>query len=635
MTVFKNLTRLGTTLLLWALLEPVLAAPVPTLNAEAALQDGELSLAGSWGFSWGRWLPLDQIGSADLSVDRVELPNYLVDLPIEGLAGSDGIVRGHGTYLLRLTHLDAAFVRPALSMRYARDAWQAWWVDDAGAVQLLGQSGQIAQNAEDQAMRHKASLLILPSTSQGGTLVVYLSAYHSNHSGLYGDFTLREYDSAFRLILTDLLVRTFLIAVGIYATIQNMVFFLRRPQETTLLLLALFSGVSLSRAAFSSGYVDYFIAQPYWSIFFYKLEYILIFWPAIAGLQLLLGFFPVRSGRRLMVLTYGLFALAILATAIAPMSTVTAHLWAYQLALLFFTLLCLLTIIRGLILRLPDARHFLLSATPLMMAVINDVIAGQLASYNLYVTEYALFLFLFVQTQIQSARFVDALKTSEHLSAHLGEEVALKTRQLRLHNELLTEKAEDLSHQNDEIKLIAETDHLTGLLNRQTLDKLSELQFQLAMGYRQPLALVIMDLDHFKAINDTHGHLVGDECLIFVASFLRGYKLRKRDIIARFGGEELVILLTDTDLDMALSIAQDLCVNLAKTPVRGDHPDITLTASFGIAELISSRANSVHQLIGFADQALYQAKQQGRNRVAVYTLPAAGAERRLKTPGSV
>ena len=92
----------------------------------------------------------------------------------------------------------------------------------------------------------------------------------SNHSGLYGDFTLREYDSAFRLILTDLLVRTFLIAVGIYATIQNMVFFLRRPQETTLLLLALFSGVSLSRAAFSSGYVDYFIAQPYWSIFFYK-----------------------------------------------------------------------------------------------------------------------------------------------------------------------------------------------------------------------------------------------------------------------------------------------------------------------------------------------------------------------------
>ncbi|MDO7641757.1 MAG: diguanylate cyclase, partial [Reinekea forsetii] len=78
------------------------------------------------------------------------------------------------------------------------------------------------------------------------------------------------------------------------------------------------------------------------------------------------------------------------------------------------------------------------------------------------------------------------------------------------------------------------------------------------------------------------------------------------------------ILLADTHLDVALKITQELCDNLAKTPVTGDHPDITLTASFGIAERISSRAHSVHQLIGFADQALYQAKRHGRNRVEAY-----------------
>ena len=323
---------------------------------------------------------------------------------------------------------------------------------------------------------------------------------------------------------------------------------------------------------------------------------------------------------------YLFFGALILVTSFAPLSQVTLNLWAYQIGLLVFTALCMITVVRGLVLRLPDARHFLFSITPLVLAVFNDLIAGQMASYNFFIVEYGLFLFLFVQTQIQSTRFVDALKTSEHLSAHLVEEVALKTRQLRLHNERLTEQAVDLSHQNDEIKLIAETDHLTGLLNRQTLDKLSELQFQLAIGYRQPLALVIMDLDHFKAINDTHGHLVGDECLIFVASFLRGYKLRKRDIIARFGGEELVILLADTNLAMATKITQDLCDSLAKTPVTGDHPDITLTASFGIAERISSRAQSVHQLIGFADQALYQAKRHGRNRVEAYNPSGPEAE---------
>jgi len=600
-----------------------MAAPIPVLDAQVSHPNGAVSLAGSWGLAWDRWVPLDQVLSADLSVDIVELPNYLVDLPIAGQIATDGIVQGYGTYLLQLDNLDTAFDRPTLSMRYAREAWQAWWVDRSGAIQLLGHSGQIAVKPEHQQFRYKAALLALPSNSQSGTLVIYLSTYHSNHAGLYGEFTIREHDNTLRMILTDLSVRTFLIAVGIYATIQNLVFYLRRRQETTLLLLAIFSGVSLSRAAFSSGYVDYFVAQPAWSIFFYKVEYLLIFWPAIAGLQLLLIFFPLPSGRRIVALIYGFFALAIIATILAPMSQVTLNLWAYQLALLFFTALCLLTIIRGMVLRLPDARHFLLSATPLMMAVINDVIAGQLASYNLYITEYALFLFLFVQTQIQSARFVDALKTSEHLSANLTEEVSLKTRQLRLHNDLLTEKAEHLSHQNDAIRLIAETDHLTGLLNRQTLDKLSELQFQLALGYRQPLTLVIMDLDHFKAVNDTYGHLVGDECLIFVASFLRGFKLRKRDIIARFGGEEMVILLADTDLEMATKITQELCDSLAQTPVTGDHPDITLTASFGIAELTHSQAVSVHQLLGFADNALYQAKRLGRNRVEVYS-PAHG-----------
>jgi len=611
--------HLAATLLLWAVTGPLMAAPVPALDAQLAQHNGAVSLAGAWGLAWGRWVPLDQVLSAELSVDIVDLPNYLVDLPIAGPTKSEGIVQGYGTYLVQLDNLDTVFDRPTLSMRYAREAWQAWWVDSSGTVQLLHQSGQIARQAEDQQFRNKAALLALPSNSQSGTLVIYLSTYHSNHAGLYGEFTIREQDKTLHLLLTDLAVRTFLIAVGIYATIQNLVFFVRRRQETTLLLLAIFSGVSLSRAAFSSGYVDYFVARPDWSIFFYKVEYLLIFWPALAGLQLLLSFFPLPSGRRILALAYGFFALAITFTLLAPMSQVTLNLWIYQLALLFFTALCLLAIIRGLVLQLADARSFLISAIPLMMAVINDVIAGQLASYNLYVTEYALFLFLFVQTQIQSARFVDALKTSEHLSEHLTEEVALKTRQLRLHNNLLTEKAEHLTHQNDEIRLLAETDHLTGLFNRQTLDKLSELQFQLALGYRQPLALVIMDLDHFKIINDTYGHLVGDECLIFVASFLRGFKLRKRDIIARFGGEEMVILLADTDLEMATKITQELCDSLPKTPVCGDHPDITLSASFGIAELTHSQAGSVQQLIGFADHALYQAKRLGRNRVSVYT----------------
>jgi len=620
------LTRLAAALVLWALSAPLMAAPVPTLDLETRLSDGQVGLAGTWGFTWGSWIPLDQVRSTELSVELIELPNYLLDLPIADQAKTDGIVQGYGTYLLQLDNLSSTFEHPTISMRYVQDAWQAWWVDSNGAAQLLGESGRIAMRADEQQFRSNTSLLALPANSPSGTLVIYLSAYHSNHAGIYAELTIQEQTETVRMILADLALRSFLIAVGLYVTIQNLVFYFRRRQEQTLLLLAVFALACILRAGLSSGYVDYFVAQPSWTMLLYKAEYLLIVWPAIAALHMLLAYFPMPAGRRIIVLAYALLALVVFATIHAPWAQVTLYLWVYQSLLLCFTLLSLLSIIRALVLRLPHAKHFLLATTPLTLAMLNDVVAGTLASYNFYIAEYGLFLFLFVQTQMQSARFIDALKTSEHLSAHLVEEVTFKTRQLRLHNEVLTVEAEQLTHQNDEIRLIAETDHLTGLLNRQTLDKLSELQFQLALGYRQPLALVIMDLDHFKAVNDTHGHLVGDECLIFVASFLRGYKLRKRDIIARFGGEELVILLADTDLDMATKITQELCDSLPKTPVTGNHPDITLTASFGIAELASSRARSVHELIGFADTALYQAKRLGRNRVEAYSRNSDDAE---------
>ncbi len=125
----------------------------------------------------------------------------------------------------------------------------------------------------------------------------------------------------------------------------------------------------------------------------------------------------------------------------------------------------------------------------------------------------------------------------------------------------------------------------------------------------------MMDLDHFKAINDKYGHTVGDECLVFAASYLRGLNLRKRDLIARYGGEEFVILLTDTNLDMATRVVQEICEGLPRHPVTGQHPDIYLTASFGIAELSVSRVESPQMLIERADAALYSAKQKGRNRV--------------------
>jgi len=592
---------------------------IPSTDIYTKVENGKASLAGDWGFYWGDWIPTEELNSTfNKPLQTIKLPNYLTELSIPNTEKSQ-LVHGHGTYLLEITHLNKTFKRPSISMRHVSEAWQAWWVESSGEIEYLGQSGKISIDPDEQEFRDQTYILELPHNSQKGTLIIYISAHFFDRAGVYGDLVVTEHETAFRAVLSDLASRAFLIGIGIYVVIQNLVFFLQRPKEKVLLLLAVFALVGLMRAAFSSGYVDYFATNPSFTVFSLKFEYLLVIWPAVAGLQLLLQFFPVKNGRPLVISSYVILLLIAIVTIYISLSTMTLNLHIYQIILLVFTSICFVIIGNGLVKKMPDAKSLLISFIPLVLAVFNDIIAAKSPSYSFYVSEYALFFFLFIQTQIQASRFVSALDVAEHLTNNLQEEVKAKTRELSIRNALLEEKAEHLEEQHHQIKLLSETDHLTGLYNRQTLESHSDLQFQLAKTYDQPLSLVMMDLDHFKRINDKYGHLVGDECLVFTASYLRGFNLRKRDIIARYGGEELMILLTDTKIETAKEIIQSLCDGLKEIPVQGDHPDIYLTASFGIADINGCNATNIQELISCADEALYQAKQQGRDRVELFS----------------
>jgi diguanylate cyclase (GGDEF)-like protein len=238
----------------------------------------------------------------------------------------------------------------------------------------------------------------------------------------------------------------------------------------------------------------------------------------------------------------------------------------------------------------------------------------------LYVSEYTLFLFLFAQTQYHSLRFVSALDMAEHLTNNLQDEVAQKTNELSIRNRELEDKAEYLKVQHDRIKELSETDHLTGLYNRQTFDGYFDLKFSQAIQQTENLSLVMLDIDNFKKINDGYGHQVGDECLKNVAEYLRQANLRKNDFIARYGGEEVVIVLTNTDIKSAEEISQRICDGLSQIKLNADQGTIVLTASFGVAELVYNHASNTTELLKLADDALYQAKERGKNQV-VTALP--------------
>jgi two-component system cell cycle response regulator len=172
----------------------------------------------------------------------------------------------------------------------------------------------------------------------------------------------------------------------------------------------------------------------------------------------------------------------------------------------------------------------------------------------------------------------------------------------------------------EESRMLATTDALTGLMNRRAFLEWSTREALRAHRYRDALTAVLLDVDHFKQINDRRGHAAGDLVLARVADVL-GSSVRSCDVVARWGGEEFVIALPSTGLAGATEVAERVRARLEGKVIDGPDGDrIPVTASFGVAEL--GRGETIEALVGRADEAMYRAKTGGRNRVATADEPA-------------
>ena len=163
---------------------------------------------------------------------------------------------------------------------------------------------------------------------------------------------------------------------------------------------------------------------------------------------------------------------------------------------------------------------------------------------------------------------------------------------------------------------LAQRDSLTGTLNRRTFYEIFEREWNRAIRHQLPLSCVMVDVDYFKRINDTYGHMIGDHVLKFFAQSLEGLS-RCSDYICRWGGEEFCILLPETDEEGARVWAERSCAAIAEMDFASDQHAITMTASFGVAQR-QDAMDSPKKLLNQADQALYEAKKTGRNRVVSF-----------------
>lgn len=218
--------------------------------------------------------------------------------------------------------------------------------------------------------------------------------------------------------------------------------------------------------------------------------------------------------------------------------------------------------------------------------------------------------------------------------AQLYKQQAEQNRLIREQKLALDLRSRELIRANDSLRQVSLSDGLTGVANRRCLDETLSREWlrhvrSITAGQRSSdpverngLALLLIDIDAFKAYNDRYGHSAGDECLRQVADAIRRATLRLNDLTARYGGEEFAVLLPDTAIEGAEQVARRIMANIHALDIAHDDSPVAprITVSLGIAHVGNETQMEAAALLKLADQALYQAKNQGRNRIMVHAL---------------
>lgn len=181
-----------------------------------------------------------------------------------------------------------------------------------------------------------------------------------------------------------------------------------------------------------------------------------------------------------------------------------------------------------------------------------------------------------------------------------------------------------LRRENQELTEKVRTDHLTGLYNVRHLHDALDQEIERTKRTRHPTALIILDLDHFKPVNDTYGHVVGDQALKHIAVIIQN-SIRRLDISCRYGGEEFAVVLPSTSHLPAIQVAERIRENVEQTSFAVADSELNLTVSIGLDTYTHKSGDTVREFIERADKLLYEAKISGRNRVAFATTEDPGS----------
>ena len=559
---------------------------------EAVLSKGQkVGLNSDWYFIFGEQVPVKSIRSLiqQGGMSTVPVPSTW-NKTVKNLT-DDPYQHGVATYALPLSFSQSPEYALTIYARNIASDYHLYWLPE-------GSSESVSIGASDDWNGTGIDYFHFPGDSDG-LLVVHVTKQNVYLGGIRQPISIQRSDAFHRTNIQDLVIRSIFIGSIFIMCIHYLIQFRYSRQNVSTLFLSILCLSAVLRSFSTAGIVEIFLSE--WTSSYYeiriKLEYMSLLFIPIAYLVFLSAMLPKVVPKIIVTVSVVSMLAGICITLAISTPLMTKNLQAYQIFLIFWTIVILVFISVGVYKRQRFSKQIMMSTLIVGIGGVNDIVASHSALYNVYIAEYVFFIFLFFQAQLIGQQ----LRDSQAKSVQLSEE---KQALQQAHSKALI-----ASHQ----------DHLTGLRNRLALSEmLEQVMNQDDREAINTLGVILFDIDHFKRVNDTYGHDIGDEILIFVASLLHGHSLRANDFKYRYGGEEFLVILRATGLEKTMEVAEDIRTRLEESVAYSNGQiSISVTASFGVAMYHLSQPDTLKDVISQADSALYRAKHSGRNCVSL------------------
>jgi diguanylate cyclase (GGDEF)-like protein len=584
-----------------------------------------VKLDGEWAFYWNQLLQPGELELGSIT-GYIHVPgSWNKYEPSQKQDSGDG----YATY--RLTFITSKNERLALKIPRLHTAYRLWVNQKLTA--FVGTVGQEIDTVQPQYLPQVAFF----EAKQGSNeIVIQISNFHHRSGGILETIAMGSeaqiLDLRYKRVASDLLLFGALAFIGAY----HLALFVFRRKDPSPLYFGLFCILfGLRTLLVGDMFFSYLFPHFSWEIA-HKIQTLTYY----LGVPLILMFFVSLFGQyfhapiiKLTQLVAAAFGLLVLFTPVRIFSVANPVHQVWSTALSTYILVMLLKVsirrVKG---------GWLIAAGALVLALtgLNDIIY-----YSIWRNDYGpsflsvLFrtgnlssvgqiVFAFANSLLLAKRFSNALEREEvmttqltAINSNLDELVSQRTEALAKSNEEIEHQKLALEKANQQLRDISLKDPLTGIWNRRKYDEAINAEWYRCLRHQRPIALILLDIDHFKQFNDVYGHIEGDACLIKIAKTLKNSLSRSTDLVVRYGGEEFVVLLPEMDMEEAIHVANILLqkVEALHIPHIGSPVSEYVTISAGVAATVPQKHSSHEDLIRTADKALYKAKAGGRNQV--------------------